>query len=128
VTVQLVQMEIFSYFFSARIEQRDKVLIDHFYNTRFRFDVTVFKITLGRANDLSLLKNVYRTFKRGQLRQTTRLFKNENAQSVRIPVELAFENTDIVLRIEGDEDGLRIRPVGRSLAEVLGELHQSDYA
>jgi antitoxin VapB len=51
--------------------------------------------------------------------QTTRIFKNGNSQAVRIPVEFAFESTDIVLEIERDGDGLRIRPVGRSLAGVL---------
>lgn len=52
--------------------------------------------------------------------QTTRVFKNGNSQAVRIPADLAFERTDIELEIERVGVELRIRPVRRSLAGVLG--------
>ncbi len=51
--------------------------------------------------------------------QTTRAFKNGNSQAVRIPADLAFENTDVELEIERVGVELRIRPVRRSLAGVL---------
>ena len=36
---------------------------------------------------------------------TTRVFRNGNSQAVRIPAELAYENTDVEVEIErvGDE-------------------------
>lgn len=50
---------------------------------------------------------------------TTRAFKNGNSQAVRIPVDLAFERTDIDLEIERVGNELRIRPARRSLSGVL---------
>ena len=49
----------------------------------------------------------------------TRLFKNGNSQAVRIPAELAYDRTDIMLEIERVGDELRIRPVRKSLKGVL---------
>lgn len=50
---------------------------------------------------------------------TTKAFKNGNSQAVRIPAELAFDRTDVELEIERVGDELRIRPLHRSLANVL---------
>lgn len=49
----------------------------------------------------------------------TRIFKNGNSQAVRIPADLAYEQTDIELEIERLGDEIRIRPVRRSLSGVL---------
>ena len=49
----------------------------------------------------------------------TRLFKNGNSQAVRIPAELAYERTDLMLEIERVGDELRIRPAKKSLKGVL---------
>jgi len=49
----------------------------------------------------------------------TRLFKNGNSQAVRIPAELAYDCTDLILEIERIGDELRIRPVRKSLKGVL---------
>jgi len=51
--------------------------------------------------------------------KTTRAFKNGNSQAVRIPAALAYPETDMDLEIERIGDELRIRPVRRSLADVL---------
>jgi antitoxin VapB len=53
---------------------------------------------------------------------TTRVFKNGNSQAVRIPAELAYERSDIDVEIERVGDELRIRPVRRSLADVLDKF------
>jgi len=53
---------------------------------------------------------------------TTRAFKNGNSQAVRIPVDLAYERTDIDLEIERSGDEIRIRPARRSLAGVLAKF------
>jgi antitoxin VapB len=50
---------------------------------------------------------------------TTRAFKNGNSQAVRIPADLAYERTDMVLEIERIGNELRIRPARRSLSGVL---------
>lgn len=50
---------------------------------------------------------------------TTKVFRNGNSQAVRIPIELAYERTDLVMQIERIGDEIRIRPVRRSLAEVM---------
>ncbi|MBL8414968.1 MAG: AbrB/MazE/SpoVT family DNA-binding domain-containing protein [Propionivibrio sp.] len=55
---------------------------------------------------------------------TTRAFKNGNSQAVRIPVDLAFERTDIDLEIERVGNELRIRPVRRPLSGVLTRFAQ----
>ena len=50
---------------------------------------------------------------------TTRVFKNGNSQAVRIPAAIAYERTDIELEIEREGDEIRIRPVRRSLGDVM---------
>ena len=50
---------------------------------------------------------------------TTRVFRNGNSQAVRIPAELAYDNTDVEVEIERVGDELRIRPMRRPLADVL---------
>lgn len=49
----------------------------------------------------------------------TRVFRNGNSQAVRIPSDLAYENTDVEMEIERVGDELRIRPARRSLTGVL---------
>ncbi len=49
----------------------------------------------------------------------TRVFRNGNSQAVRIPAELAYEQTDIELEIERVGVELRIRPARRLLTGVL---------
>jgi antitoxin VapB len=57
----------------------------------------------------------------------TRVFKNGNSQAVRIPAELAYDRTDIMLEIERIGDELRIRPVRKTLKGVLKKFaHFSD--
>jgi antitoxin VapB len=56
------------------------------------------------------------------MQTTTRAFKNGNSQAVRIPASLAYERTDMELLIERHGDEIRIRPMGRSLAGVLGKF------
>ena len=50
---------------------------------------------------------------------TTKAFQNGNSQAVRIPADLAYSSTDVVLEIERVGDELRIRPSRRSLSGVL---------
>jgi antitoxin VapB len=50
---------------------------------------------------------------------TTRVFRNGNSQAIRIPVELAYEFSDVEVEIERVGDELRIRPARRSLTSVL---------
>ena len=50
---------------------------------------------------------------------TTRVFKNGNSQAVRIPADLAFERTEMVLEIERIGQEIHIRPARRSLSGVL---------
>jgi len=59
-----------------------------------------------------------------KIMHTTRAFKNGNSQAVRIPVDLAFERTDIDLEIERVGNELRIRPARRSLSGVLTKFAQ----
>lgn len=55
----------------------------------------------------------------------TRIFKNGNSQAVRIPADLAYEQTDIELEIERRGDEIRIRPVARrSLSGVLAKFEK----
>ncbi len=54
--------------------------------------------------------------------QPTKIFKNGNAQAVRIPAELAYDRTDLELEIERVGDEIRIRPVRRLLSGVLGKF------
>jgi antitoxin VapB len=55
---------------------------------------------------------------------STRLFKNDNSQAVRIPAELAYRNWDLELVIERVGDELRIRPARRRMGDVLGKFAQ----
>jgi antitoxin VapB len=50
---------------------------------------------------------------------TTRVFRNGNSQAIRIPVELAYELSDVEVEIERIGDELRIRPARRALTGVL---------
>jgi antitoxin VapB len=50
---------------------------------------------------------------------TTRVFRNGNSQAIRIPVELAYEFSDVEVEIERVGDELRIRPARRPLTGVL---------
>ena len=54
--------------------------------------------------------------------QPTKIFKNGNAQAVRIPAELAYDRTDVELEIERVGDEIRIRPVRRLLSGVLNKF------
>src|SRR6218665_294902 len=47
---------------------------------------------------------------------TTKVFRNGNSQAMRIPAELSYERTDMVLCIERVGDELRIRPAPQALA------------
>jgi len=49
----------------------------------------------------------------------TKAFQNGNSQAVRIPSDLAYPSTDVILEIERIGDELRIRPSRRSLSGVL---------
>ena len=52
----------------------------------------------------------------------TKIFKNGNAQAVRIPSELAYNTWDLDLIIERQGDELRIRPAQRRIGDVLDKL------
>ena len=52
----------------------------------------------------------------------TRAFNEENSQAIYIPEELAYACADVELEIERMGEELRIRPVNRSLADVLGKF------
>ena len=52
----------------------------------------------------------------------TKILKNGNSQTVRIPAELAYSTWDIDLIIERQGDELRIRPAQRRIGDVLGKL------
>ena len=51
--------------------------------------------------------------------QTTKVFKNENSQAVRIPSNLASDRMDLEVEIEKIGQEIRIRPSCRSLSGVL---------
>lgn len=70
---------------------------------------------LEYEHDVSLLE---------QLMHITRAFRNGNSQAVRIPADLAYENTDMELEIERIGDELRIRPRRRPLTGVLNKFAQ----
>jgi antitoxin VapB len=52
----------------------------------------------------------------------TKAFKNGNSQAVRIPVELAYESTDIELEIVRIGDRIIIEPVAQSPGELLRKM------
>ncbi len=49
----------------------------------------------------------------------TRIFRNGNSQAIRIPTEIAYPESQTEVEIERFGDELRIRPIRRSLADVL---------
>ena len=49
----------------------------------------------------------------------TKIFRNGNSQAVRIPVELAYDRTDVEMLIERVGDELRIRPARKPLTGLL---------
>ncbi len=51
--------------------------------------------------------------------RTTKVFRNGNSQAIRIPADIAYEQTDVELEIERIGNELRIRPARRSLSGVL---------
>jgi antitoxin VapB len=52
----------------------------------------------------------------------TKVFKNGNSQAVRIPVEFAYERSDLDVEIERIGDEIRIRPARRNLGEVMSKF------
>ncbi len=50
---------------------------------------------------------------------TTKVFRNGNSQAVRIPVQLAYDRTDLELEIERIGEEIRIRPTRERLDQVL---------
>ena len=55
---------------------------------------------------------------------TTKVFRIGNSQAVRIPAELAYERSDMVLEIERIGDEIRIRPAKRRLDHLLAKFAQ----
>lgn len=53
---------------------------------------------------------------------TTRVFKSGNSQAVRIPAELAYDNTDMELTITRSGDKLIIAPKRPSIEEMFAKL------
>jgi antitoxin VapB len=51
--------------------------------------------------------------------KTTKLFVNGNSQAVRIPADMAYDQTNMKLEIERVGNELRIRPASRTLEGVL---------
>lgn len=65
------------------------------------------------------------TYTQGGLEMAiTRIFRNGNSQAVRIPVELAYDRSDLDVEIERVGDELRIRPARRSLDGALARFAQ----
>ncbi len=54
----------------------------------------------------------------------TRAFKSGNSQAVRIPAELAYEDTSIDLTITRLGDVITIQPAKRSMKEVVEALRE----
>jgi antitoxin VapB len=52
----------------------------------------------------------------------TRAFRSGNSQAVRIPAELAYEDTDAELEISRHGDVIVIAPLRRSLKEMVHAL------
>lgn len=55
---------------------------------------------------------------------TTKVFKSGNSQAVRIPAELAYEDTDAELTITRLGDVITIFPARKSLKEAVAELRK----
>ncbi len=53
---------------------------------------------------------------------TTRVFKSGNSQAVRIPAELAYDNTDMELTITRHGDVITIYPARASAEEMIAAL------
>lgn len=54
----------------------------------------------------------------------TRAFKSGNSQAVRIPAELAYEDTDIDLEITRLGDVITIFPARHDMSDVVAELRR----
>lgn len=54
----------------------------------------------------------------------TRAFKSGNSQAVRIPAELAYEDTDIDLEITRLGDVITIFPARHSMSDIVAELRR----
>ena len=54
----------------------------------------------------------------------TRVFKSGNSQAVRIPAELAYEDTNVDLEITRLGDVITIFPVRESLKDVVATLRR----
>ncbi len=54
----------------------------------------------------------------------TRVFKSGNSQAVRIPAEIAYDNTDIELEISRMGDVITIMPARESLRDVVAALRE----
>jgi antitoxin VapB len=52
----------------------------------------------------------------------TRAFKSGNSQAVRIPAELAYEDTNVELSIDRYGDVIVISPVRGSMADAVAKL------
>ncbi|MCX5953411.1 MAG: AbrB family transcriptional regulator [Cyanobacteria bacterium] len=55
----------------------------------------------------------------------TRLFRNSNSKTVRIPAEFAYERSNLEHEIERCGDARRIRPAGRPITGALESLWAS---
>ena len=53
----------------------------------------------------------------------TRAFKSGNSQAVRIPAQLAYEDTNVELSIDRYGDVIVIAPVRQNLKEMVAALH-----
>ena len=54
----------------------------------------------------------------------TRAFKSGNSQAVRIPAELAYEDTSVELEITRLGDVITIYPARRSMKDTVAELRK----
>jgi antitoxin VapB len=54
----------------------------------------------------------------------TRVFKSGNSQAVRIPAEIAYEDTGIELEITRLGDVITVTPVRKSMKEVVAKLRR----
>lgn len=54
----------------------------------------------------------------------TRVFKSGNSQAVRIPAEIAYQDTDVELEITRFGDVVTIVPVRESMKDVVARLRR----
>jgi len=59
-----------------------------------------------------------------ELMTITKIFKNGNSQAVRIPIEFAYERSDIDVKIERIGDEIRTRPARRNLGQFMSKFAQ----